>query len=265
MPELLEEIRDGVAVLTMNRPERRNALSGEMMGGLREAIPRLATDPAVRALVLTGAGGAFCAGGDVKGMNEGHQSGASQPLQERVQGLRTGMEVSKQIHEFPKPTIAMIPGPAAGAGLSIALACDLRYAAEHAKITTAFAKVGFSGDYGSSYFLPKLVGDAKARELLFFGDVLLAPEAERLGILNGSLPAEELEGSVMAIAQRLAEGPTIAYGYMKKNLNATANGGSIDEVFDLEAMHMSLTGLTEDHKNAARAFVEKRKPTFEGK
>ena len=163
MSELEEHFENGVLTLTMNRPEARNAMSGEMMSKLQEAVPRAAADPKVRCVVLTGAGGAFCAGGDVKGFasdassNEPAES-RGPALEMRIHGLRTGMELSRQLHEMPKPTLAIIPGPAAGAGLSLALACDMRFCLDTAKITTAFGKIGASGDYGGSWFLPRLVG-----------------------------------------------------------------------------------------------------------
>ncbi len=184
--QLIETFEDGVATLTMNRPEARNALTGEMQAALSEAITRLAADPAVRAVVLTGAGEAFCAGGDVKGFaartekSAGGEGGGFN-MEARVHGLRAGMEVVRWLHEMPKPTLAVIPGPAAGAGLSLALACDLRIAANDAKLTTAFSKVGLAGDYGGSYFLTQLVGAAKARELYFTADVILGEEAARAG------------------------------------------------------------------------------------
>ncbi|MDX1383634.1 MAG: enoyl-CoA hydratase-related protein, partial [Thermoanaerobaculia bacterium] len=170
-----------------------------------------------------------------------------------------------RLYTMPKPVVAAIPGPAAGAGLSLALACDLRIASESARFTTAFAKVGFSGDYGSSYFLPQIVGAAKAKELFFTADVIEADEALRLGIVNRVVPDDELESETRAFADQLAQGPTIAYRYMKKNLNAAIAGAPIGDVFDLEAWNMTRTGQTEDHKEAARAFVEKRKPTFHGR
>lgn len=261
---LLETSDDGVVTLTMNRPERRNALSPQMMEALRESVPRLAADADVRVIVLTGAGGAFCAGGDVKGMAERNQ-GPPLNMEQRVQSLRSGMEVSRILHEMPKPTIAMIRGPAAGAGFSLALACDMRIASDNARVTTAFAKVGFSGDYGGSYFLPHIVGAAKARELYFTADILEADEALKLGIFNKVVADSDLEEETGRLARQLADGPSVAYGYMKRNLNATEKGASLGEVFDLEAMHMTRTGLTEDHKEAARAFTEKRKPEFKGR
>lgn len=258
--DLLEATRDGVAVLTLNRPDRLNALSRPMLDGLREALPRLAADPAVGVVVLTGAGRAFCAGGDVKAMAEGRET-EGQTLEERAQGLRARMEVSRWLHEMPKPTIAMVRGAAAGAGLSIALACDLRIAGDAAKFGTAFARVGYSGDFGGSFFLTRLVGTARARELYFTADLVDAAEALRLGLVNRVVPGERLEEETMALATRLARGPRIALRYMKRNLNA-AEHGSLAELLDLEAWHHTRCGLTEDHREATRAFVDKREPVF---
>jgi 2-(1,2-epoxy-1,2-dihydrophenyl)acetyl-CoA isomerase len=263
---LLESVKDGVATLTMNRPEARNAMSGEMMGALREAADRVAVDPEVRCVVLTGAGGAFCAGGDVKGQARAasaRSSGERVSVPARVHGLRSGMELSRLLHEMPKPTLAVIPGPAAGAGLSLALACDLRIALDTAKLTTAFSKVGASGDYGGSYFLPRLVGAAKARELYFMADVISGQQASELGLVNYAYPAETFEAEAQQLAARLAALPTIAVGYMKRNLNAADDSG-LSRVMDLEAEHMVRTMMTEDHARAAQAFVDKRPPEFEG-
>ena len=236
---LLETHEDGVCTLTMNRPEARNAMSGPMMAALNEAVPRVAADPSVRCVVLTGAGGAFCAGGDVKGFaadNEGGSAARPVSLEERVHGLRQGMELSRQLHEMPKPTLAVIPGPAAGAGLSLALACDLRFALDTAKLTTAFSKIGASGDYGGSYFLPYLVGAAKARELYFTADVITGAEALGMGLVSKVASAETFEAESTAYAKYLASLPTVALGYIKKNLNAAQNG-TLADVFDREAMH----------------------------
>ena len=261
---LIETHHNGIATLTMNRPEARNAMSGPMMDAMQQALPRLAADQSVRLVVLTGAGGAFCAGGDVKGFAAGAAGGGEFNMEQRVQGLRAGMELSRWLHEMPKPTLAVIPGPAAGAGLSLALACDLRIAVDTAKFTTAFSKIGLAGDYGGSYFLPYLVGAAKARELYFTADIVSAQEALAIGLINKLFPAVTFEANAAAYAQRLAELPTVALGYMKKNLNA-AQHGSLNDVLDLEAMHMIRTFMTEDHKGAAKAFVEKRPPEFKGR
>ena len=266
--QLIETVADGIATLTMNRPQARNALTGEMQAALSEAIPRLAVDPAVRVVVLTGAGGAFCAGGDVKGFAAAGRGpaggGGGFNMEQRVQGLRAAMEVCRWLHEMPKPTLAVIPGPAAGAGLSLALACDARIAADDAKLTTAFSKVGLAGDYGGSFFLSHLVGGAKARELYFTADVILGAQAAALGIVNKAVPGDRLEAEAADYARYLAGLPTVAIGYMKRNLNA-AEHATLAEVLDLEAMNMVRTFMTEDHKAAAVAFVDKVKPVFHGR
>jgi 2-(1,2-epoxy-1,2-dihydrophenyl)acetyl-CoA isomerase len=178
--------------------------------------------------------------------------------------LRDRMQVSQWLHEMPKPTLAVIAGPAAGAGLSLALACDMRIASDDAKLTTAFSKVGLSGDFGGSYFLNHIVGAAKAREMYFTAEVILGKEAARLGLVHRSVPADQLTQAAEAWAQELAALPTIAVGYMKRNLNA-AMRSPLSDVLDLEATHMMRTFETQDHKSAAQAFVEKRAPKFQGR
>jgi len=206
--DLIENIENGIATLTFNRPERLNALSTPIMQGLLDGLPQLAGDPAVKVVILTGAGRAFCAGGDVKDMAEG--GGERRSAAEATTHLRSRMEVSRILHELPKPTIAMINGPAAGAGLALALACDLRIAGTSARLVTAFVKVGFSGDFGGSYFLTRLVGTAKARELYFTGRPVDADEALSLGLVNRVVPDKELAGVTMELARSLAYGPSIA-------------------------------------------------------
>ena len=261
--ELLEVVKDGVATLTMNRPDRLNALSEAMLDAMLEALPRLAGDARVGVVVLTGAGRGFCAGGDVKAMAEGREM-AGDTLEERAQGLRAKMEASRWLHEMPKPTLAMVRGAAAGAGLSLALACDIRVAGEGAKFGTAFARVGYSGDFGGSYYLTQLVGTAKARELYYTADLVDAKTALGLGLVNHVVPDDRLEEEALALAGRIARGPRIAHGYMKRNLNA-AESATLKDVLDLEAWHHTRTGQTEDHREATKAFVEKREPTFRGR
>jgi len=258
---LIETIQEGVATLTLNRPDRLNALSAPIMEGLLEALPRLANDAAVGAIVLTGAGRAFCAGGDVKRMaaEEVARSGA-----EAVALLRGRMEISRLLHEIPKPTIAMVNGAAAGAGMALALACDLRIAGQSARFVTAFANVGFSGDFGGSYFLSRLVGTGKARELYFTAEPLDAAQALALGVVNRVVPDADLAETTTAFACKLARGPRIALRLMKQNFNAAENG-TLAELLDIEAQRQIETGKTEDHKEAARAFVEKRAPLFVGR
>ena len=261
MPELIETIADGVALLTLNRPESLNALSTPITQGLLDGLPRLAADPSVGVIVITGAGRGFCAGGDVKSMAE---PGEVRTETEAIAHLRSRMEVSRLLHEIDKPTIAMVNGPAAGAGMSIALACDLRFAGASARFLTAFARIGFSGDFGGSFFLTRLVGTAKARELFYTADPVPAPEALALGLVNRVYPDEELAEATFSFARALARGPRIALGFMKKNLNL-AEAASLPELLDLEAEHMVRSSRTEDHREAARAFVEKRAPVFHGR
>src|ERR1700741_3073842 len=188
---VLQNLESGLLTITMNRPDRRNALNPEMTVGLVAAARRGAEDHEVRAVLLKGAGGTFCVGGDVKSMAEGR---APLPFEARMTNLRRGMEVSRILHTMPKPVVAQLDGAAAGAGLSIALACDLRVASASVKITTAFAKVGFSGDYGGTYFLTQMLGSAKARELYLLSPILTAQEAYNLGMVTRVGPDAEVEG-----------------------------------------------------------------------
>ena len=265
--DLLAHEQDGVVVITLNRPQARNAMSGEMNAGLAMALDYAERTPSVRSIVLTGAGGAFCAGGDVKGMNARNSgSGKRGPtLDEAIHNQRLNQRnTAGRIFTMPKPVIAALPGPAAGAGLSLALACDLRIMADTAFITTAFAKVGFSGDYGGTFFLSHLVGLGKAKEMYFLSDRFDAETCQSLGIANQVAAASDLEQATLSLAKRLAEGPPIAYRYMKENLNRAAMGADVMECLDLEATHHVHTGLSEDHKGAAKAFVEKQQPVFTG-
>jgi 2-(1,2-epoxy-1,2-dihydrophenyl)acetyl-CoA isomerase len=268
--DLRAEIDDGVAVITMNRPDRRNALSQAMLSAMGSVLAQVETDQAVGCIVLTGAAGAFCAGGDVKGMAaalpaDGNGDRAGQSIDAVIHRQRLSQRAtSGRLWSMPKPTIAAIAGPAAGAGLSLALACDLRYAVPGAVLTTAFARVGFAGDYGGTWFLTQLVGSGKAKELYYFSDRLSAEDAERLGIVNAIFPAADFEREVMARARRLAAGPSVAYRYMKENLNRAVTG-ELGDCMDLEVTHHAHTGLTEDHREATRAFVDKREPRFHGR
>lgn len=265
--DIAVEVTDGVMTITLNRPDRRNAMSTPMMNGLVAAIADAEGASDVGALVLTGAGGAFCAGGDVKGMAAAGGEGGGSPLQydARVHDQRRNQrDTSGKLYEMPKPTIAALPGAAAGAGLSLALSCDLRYASPNAIMTTAFARVGFSGDYGGTWFMSRLIGSAKARELYYLSDRVDMDQAVSLGLVNGVFPADALMDEVGTIAKRLAAGPTVAYRYMKENLNRAVHG-EMGECLDMEAAHHIHTGQTDDHKEAAQAFVEKREPAFQGR
>jgi 2-(1,2-epoxy-1,2-dihydrophenyl)acetyl-CoA isomerase len=257
---VLQKLEGGLLTITMNRPERKNALNPEMVAGLVEAARRAADDPDVRAVLFKGAGGSFCVGGDVKSMAAGR---APLPFEVKMANLRRGMEVSRILHQMPKPVVAQLDGAAAGAGLSMALSCDLRIASESCKITTAFAKVGFSGDYGGTYFLTQLLGSARARELYLMSPVLTAREAHAIGVVTKVVPDAEIDTAVHELALSLAQGPSIALGYIKRNIN-NAEHLPLEDCFDGEAIHHTRCSDTEDHKEAAKAFVEKRKPAFKG-
>lgn len=257
---VLQKLEGGLLTITMNRPERKNALNPEMVAGLVEAARRAADDPEVRAVLFKGAGGSFCVGGDVKSMAAGR---APLPFEVKMVNLRRGMEVSRILHQMPKPVVAQLDGAAAGAGLSMALSCDLRIASESCKITTAFAKVGFSGDYGGTYFLTQLLGSARARELYLTSPVLTAKEAHAIGMVTKVVPDAEIDAAAHELALSLAQGPSIALGYIKRNIN-NAEHLPLEDCFDGEAIHHTRCSDTEDHKEAAKAFVEKRKPAFKG-
>ncbi len=264
---LLERHGDHIAVVTLNRPERRNALSEPMYQALAEILPQLGEDSTVRVVMITGAGGAFCAGGDVKAMNERNRSGAkaNRSRESAVAGLRRRQRgVTLALRNLPQPVVAAIDGPVAGAGFSIALAADLRVASESAIVVPAFSSVGGSGDFGGSWLLSQLVGPAKAKELYFFSPRLSAGEAAKLGILNQVYGDDEFQAKAFDYCQRLAERAPIALQQMKENFN---RGATLDlpTALDLEATAMIHTMSTEDHKEAAAAFVEKRSPTFKGR
>lgn len=260
MPDLTESAADGVVTLTLNRPESLNAISAEMTTLLVSALHRLSGDDSVGAIVLTGAGRGFCAGGDVKAMAARAEPG----FEARLHDLRVKHEIIQRLRSIPKLVIAMINGPAFGAGLGIALACDLRVAARSARFGTAFANVGFSGDFGGTYHVTHLAGPTRARELYYLAEPIDAARAETLGLVNRVVDDESLLSETMALAHRIARGPRVAYGYMKRNLLA-AETRPLPDVLELEALHQARTGLTEDHQEARRAFVEKRKPVFRGR
>ncbi len=275
---LIDKRDDGVAVITLNRPESLNAMGGVLMPMLAQYLADCSGDRHVRAVVLTGAGRAFCAGGDVKGMAAGRDAilansaggasnGESSPaaaLARGVEGLRSSQRATSYVlHTMPKPTIAMVNGHAVGAGLSLALACDMRIASDRAKLGTIFRNVGFSGDFGGSFFLQKLVGTGKARELYFTGEMLSAEDAMKIGMVNRVVAHDDLEAETLKFAAQLANGPTLAFQRMKENLNRAENSDLVT-LLDQEAINMQLSGLTRDHQEAAKAFVEKRQPTFKG-
>ena len=264
--DLLASLDAGVLTLTLNRPDARNAMSRAMTQALADQLAAAELDPAVRCIVLTGAGKGFCAGGDVKGMAAaGDGTVGNNTIDGAIHRPRINQRATAgKLFKMPKPTIAALPGPAAGAGLSLAMACDLRIMSSTAIMTTAFAKVGFSGDYGGTYFMTQLVGAAKARELYFLSDRVSAEEALRIGLANWVCEPDQLAAKTREIALRLATGATVAYRYMKENLNRAMNG-EVDDCLDLEATHHVHCGQTQDHRDATKAFVEKREPVFHGR
>ena len=260
-------VENGVATLTLNRPEKRNALSDQMTPALREMLIILEQDSEVRCVVLTGAGRAFCAGGDVSTMNKrwGNEATAERPIEADINQLRQAQRtLSLRLYQLAKPTIAALPGPAAGAGLSIALACDLRIAAESAFVTTAFGNIGFSGDYGGSWFMTQLIGTTRAKELYYTSRRVTAAEALSLGLVNTVVADDDLASHTRDVAESIASGPPIALSYMKENLNRAVTN-DLAACLDMEADRMMRCARTEDHRNAVSAFLEKRNPTFSGR
>ena len=264
--DLLANLDGGILTLTLNRPEARNAMTGAMTNALATQLAWAEFERSVKCVVLTGAGKGFCAGGDVKGMAaSGDGTVGDNTIDGAIHRQRVNQRATAgKLFKMPKPTIAALPGAAAGAGLALALACDLRSMSSSAILTTAFARVGFSGDYGGTYFLTQLVGSAKARELYYLSDRVSAEEALRLGLTNWVCEPDDLAAKTREIAGRLAAGPTVAYRYMKENLNR-AMAGDVDDCLDLEATHHVHCGQTEDHRAATQAFVDKREPVFNGR
>lgn len=259
---ILMHVENKVATLTLNRPDKLNALSRDLIGQAIELLKQLGRDPDIGAIVLTGTGRAFCAGGDVSMMaREGH---IPETLEQQIDGLRQAQELSWLLYNLPKVTIAAVNGFAMGAGLGICLSCDLRIASEQAKFGTAYAKVGFGGDFGTTWLLARYVGAPKAKEMFFLADIIDAAEAHRLGLVNRVVTHDELTTQVNELATRIAHGPLTSYRYMKANINL-AQSTDFRTLLDREAETHLRCGMTEDHKEGVRAFLEKRQPNFTGK
>lgn len=256
------EVVDKVGYMTLNRPEALNAINRDMIAAAKTALSEWARDPEVGAVLLTGEGRAFCAGGDVGDMAKGKDKAPT--LEETVDGLRDGQELCWLLHSMPKITFAAVNGYAMGAGLGIALSCDMRWASDKAKFGTAYAKVGFGGDYGTTWQLTQLVGEAKAKELFVLAEIIDAQEALRINLVNRVVPHEELFNAIREVATRVAHGPLVSYRYMKENVNLAVRQ-DFRTILDREAFTHIRCGQTEDHKEGARAFVEKREPVFKGR
>ncbi|HTO68581.1 MAG TPA: enoyl-CoA hydratase [Myxococcota bacterium] len=266
---VLVEQKDGVATVTLNRPDKMNALTTELLQTLERTLRQLADDSGVRVVVLTGAGErAFSAGADLAptdGPSPADRTArARQTLEESYDALKRLQEASWTLHTMAKPTLAAINGAAAGASLSMALACDIRVASQTAIFATAFARIGFSGDFGGSYFLTKLVGSAKAREMYLLNERIDAAEARRIGLLYRVFAPAAFRAEVDALARRIADGPPLSYRYMKRHLNLALHG-NLRDVLDLEAEAMMYTGRSEDFAEGVRAFLGKEKPKFTGR
>ncbi|HKD49296.1 MAG TPA: enoyl-CoA hydratase-related protein [Candidatus Acidoferrum sp.] len=260
-PVLLETKQDGIATLVMNRPDRLNALNNELTTALNDALGHLAEDESVRVVVITGAGRAFCAGGDLALIGKGRATAATQSLEPL---LRSGMQAVLRMRTMSQPVIAAVNGAAAGAGMNIALAADIRIAAEEAAFGQNFAKVGLFPDFGGTYFLPQLVGPAKAAELFYTGDMIDAKAALRLGIVNQVVPGAHLEAEVRALAQKIMQGPPLAIQAIKKALFGREKK-LLAEALEHEVQEQVRCYLSEDCSEGIRAFFERRAPQFRGK
>lgn len=269
--ELLVDLRFGVLWLTLNRPSRKNSISPELRDALLRQLERAGGDPEVRALVVTGSGDAFCAGVDITRFRaaggppaEGEASAPPDPWAPR-RAMKQGMQrLVRGILELEKPVVAAVNGVAAGGGVQLALACDLVVAADSARFIEIFVRRGMALDSGGGYLLPRLIGLARAKELVFLGDALAAEDAERLGLVNRTVPLTELRAFVEEWAARLARGPTRAIGASKVLLN-TSLESDLATSFENEASLQSLVALTDDYREGIRAFMEKRDPKFGGR
>ncbi|HEY0917615.1 enoyl-CoA hydratase-related protein [Devosia sp.] len=260
MQDLLWTTGNGVATVTLNRPERLNAFSDSMVFGLIELLGEFERRDDTGVIVITGAGRGFCAGGDVKGMAET----AVVDVDARVAALQRKHGLIRRIRSAPQVVVAAINGVAAGAGLALALACDVRIASRTARLGATYARVGLPGDYGISYLLPQAVGRPMAQQLLLSGRMVEAEEALGLGLVTTLFASEDFSAGVAEFAEGIARGPRLAYAAMKRNLCA-GEQGALDAVLDCEARNLVAALLTADHREAALAFTEKRQPVFRGR
>jgi 2-(1,2-epoxy-1,2-dihydrophenyl)acetyl-CoA isomerase len=263
-PHLLSDETDGIATLTFNRPSALNALSEEMMQGLIDATARYERDPSIRCLVLRGAGDAFMAGGDVKGMHRALTADRAAYVAAMEPHIIRAHQFIYQLRRMPKPVLASIHGAVAGIGVSFAVACDVAIASDDAVFTLAYRHVGLPADGGSTYFLPRIVGERKALELAFLGERFSASKALELGLVNWMVPRAQLADETAKLALRLADGPTVALGLVKRLVRSSLES-SWDEQSHREAELFAVAAATDDHLEGVTAFVEKRKPVFKGR
>jgi len=259
---LLYELKDGIAQLTLNRPERLNALGGTLRHDLLDAITRASADPQVRVMVITGAGQGFCSGGDVKAMNEARERGREGQLVDKFAPSRDRTLLA--MRDAPQPIIAAVNGPAAGAGMNLALGCDVRIASSAATFSQAFVKRGLHPDWGGTYFLPRAVGMAKACELIFTGEIIDAPEALRLGLVGRVVAPEELLPTARGLARKIAAGPPVAIRLAKRALYHNLET-DLRAALEFETFAQNVCRETDDAAEGIRAFVEKRPPVFRGR
>jgi len=256
------EKSNGIAVISLNRPDVLNAVNERMGQELLDALRNVERDDTIHCLIITGKGRAFCAGEDIQDLRGQYERGENPKLGERL--LRKYNPIIRRIRHMEKPIIAAVNGVAAGAGAGIAYSCDIRIASENARFLQAFIRVGLAPDSGTSFFLPRLVGFAKALELSLTGDELTTKDAERLGLVSKVVPAEQLMTSARDVAMKLAQGPTTAIGLTKRALNKSISS-DLETVLEYESYLQEIAGATADHIEAVRAFFEKRKPVFKGK
>ncbi|UJL45512.1 enoyl-CoA hydratase [Virgibacillus sp. NKC19-16] len=251
---LLVDINEGIMHLTLNRPDSLNAFSPEMITGLKQAINQAKLEEEIRVVILSGAGRTFSAGGDLKTM------GKKEPI-EVYEHLGELNELIRSMRDLEKPIIAAVHGYAAGAGFNLALACDMILAAEDSKFVLSFSQVGLISDGGGLFFLPRLIGPYRAKELLFSAEPIKVDEAHRLGIVNHVFPLDEFQEKVSAFAAKIASGPSVAYGFIKKIADQSLVS-SLDEILEQERITQATVINTDDHQEGVQAFFEKRKPNF---
>ena len=259
---LIYDVKDNIATLTLNRPDRLNALGESLREDFHDAIQTATTDDSVRVIVVTGAGRGFCSGGDVKAMNDRNQQKSGTLLNDKIAPLRD--QIVLALRDTPKPVIAAVNGPAAGAGMNLALACDIRIASENAIFGETFAKRGLHVDWGGTYFLPRLVGMARACEMIFTGETIDATTALDYGIVSQVVPADKLMNTVLELAGRIAAGPPIAIRLAKRAMYKGIDS-DLRAALEFETYAQNICSQTEDAREGISAFMEKRPAVFKGR